>query len=572
MPLCAFKGESPSTFPLSAPFLRSVPTLEGPLFFAPGIPRNPPPLVKQMKNILSACAASFLLFGCATTSTTGPGQSGSGDSPQQQDAQSTPPKSETKPETAVQVKKGGEESTDIGRQHEVASELRRIEARVRRGESGAMRQEYTERIAKRPDDLFAKFYLAWIDAPSEDAGTQINSLAKLNPEEPWLRTALARIYMTWKGFLSLAQSEADQVLARHPDFIPALAVRAELLRRSGKTDEAIALFREILTKDPECFEAQLWLASALEDAGDLAGAQEALGAAVAIDGSDVSLLGKLAAILIASGDKEAVLPIYEKLTQAWPEDASMRKKLGDLRLELGDKEGAAADLEEVLRMTGAPSLEIAKTLTGIYAELEKTQDEQRALESLVRFDEGATAANFMRLWELRKADGDPEGAENALRQAIAASPDDLKLKVLLAESLRERDALVEAITAHREAVRLGASGLKNHLRDLEKRAGLPPTPPSGNVNRVYNVVQLRLKNALTERQKTQPWLGGTIGARITIGQNGRVSAVELTRNSLQDQALTALVYFSLLDAELPGERPRNVSFEFVLLPKDKAER
>lgn len=433
-----------------------------------------------------------------------------------------------------------------------------------------MRQEFTERIARHPDDLFAKLYLAWIDAPSESAGTQLNALAKINPQEPWLRTALARIYLQWKGFVPQARAEIAQVLDRHPDFVPALAVRAEIERIEGRLDAAAAAYRALVARDPLCFEAQLGLSMVLEALGDHGGARAALDAAIAIDDSDPATLRKLAELLTLEGSADAVLPLYEKLLARHPTDVEIRKKLGDLRRSQGDLEGAAQEFERLQQ--SEPTIDVARQLVEIYAALGRPQDEQRALENLIRFDEAASVDVYRRLFELREQDGDAEGAETALRQAIARSPEDPVLRVLLAQNLRDRGALVPAILAHREAIALGASELYAGLKALEARAGLPSQPLRGNVSRLYNLVHLHLKKALARRHKAQPWLGGTLGVRATIAPEGNVSAVEITRNSLQDPELTALVYFSILDAQLPGERPRSVSFEFVLLPAGDAQR
>lgn len=504
-----------------------------------------------MKRLLLACAIALFLGGCATTAPA--------------------PAVLVKPSTA-QGRGGADAPSEAFRaaEHEVAAALRAIEARVRRSESAQMRQALTERIARQPGDLLAKLYLAWIDAPSESAGTQINALAKMNPEEPWLRTALARIYLQWKGFVPQARAEIAQVLDRYPDFVPALAVRAEIERIAGNLDAAAAGYRAVVARDPLCFEAQLGLARALEDLGDLKGARAALDAAIAIDGSDPALLRKMAEILAIEGEMSAVLTIYEKLLASHPDDAEIRRKLGDLRLSQGDLEGAAAAFERL--QEAEPAAEVARRLAEIYVALSRPQDEQRALEELVRLDASASADVYRRLFELRQEDGDAEGAEAALRQAIARAPEELALRILLAQSLGERGALIPAILAHREAIALGAGDLRAELRALEARAGLPPAPLRGNVARLYNLVHLHLKKALARRHASQPWLGGTLGLRAAIGPEGKVSEVQITKNSLQDPELTALVYFSILDAQLPGERPRGVSFEFVLLPAEGSQR
>ncbi len=500
-----------------------------------------------MRRLAWTCALALTLAGCATgtMTTRAPG-----------------------PKAAHGAEMTPEEA--LAAQREVAATLRDIEARVRKAEGGQLRQMFTERIARHADDLFAKLYLAWIDAPSEDAGTQINALAKINPEEPWLRTALARIYLSWKGFAPQARKEIDQVLSRHPDFLPALTVRADIDRVEGKLDAAIAAYRAIIARDAQCYEAHMGLSLALEAKGDVGGARSALEAAIAIDARDPVTLHKMAGLLTAQGQNKSVIGIYEKLLDLNPGDTAIRRKLADLRLVEGDAGGAAADFEIIQERE--PTVEVARRLVELYAGLKRTQDELRALEALVRIDEAAGVDIYRRLYELRFMDGDADGAEAALRMAVERAPDDLTLRVLLAKSIGERGTLIQAIEAHRQAVERGARELKGPLKALEARASLPAQPLRGNVSRLYNLVHLHLKKALTRRQKDQPWLGGTIGARVTIVEGGKVGEVQITQNTLQDPELTALVYFSFLDAHLPGERARSVSFEFVLMPLEEASR
>ena len=179
---------------------------------------------------------------------------------------------------------------ELEQSKKVAAELRRIEIQRRLGEAGALREEFSARIAKDPGDLLAKLYLAWVDYPSENAGTQINALAKMNPDEPWLFTALARIYMTWPGFLELADQEAEKALKLSSSFTPAMAAKAEILRLSGKTEDAISLFKEVLARDQQCFEAFIGLSQAEETRGNLKEAHAALNSALAIDDGNPFLL------------------------------------------------------------------------------------------------------------------------------------------------------------------------------------------------------------------------------------------------------------------------------------------
>lgn len=526
-----------------------------------------------------AFAVAFALAGCGTTTTQAPPPAAS-EGPRPFNGAAAQPEKKDAPKGADGERKPAKKDSDgkgtskvvvasVSEQRQVAAMLRSIEARVRKGESGTLRREFTDRLASHPDDLFARMYLAWVDAPSEEAANQLGALAKMNPDEPWLRTALAKTYLNWNGFLEVAGQEIERVLEASPGFAPALALKGEVARREGRQEDAVVLFRQALAGDEKNFDALLGLSYALEAMGDLTAAHEALDAAIAVDDGDPALLRKQADILLKEGNKSGAIPVMEKLMAIFPGDAAMRRQIGSLKMELGDLAEAAKDFETL--MAGTPSAAVAADLSDIYSRLGRREDEQRSLESWVQFEEGATAANYRRLYELRKQDGDTEGATNALSQAVKASPEDMELRRMLALALEDRGLVLETIEAYRKAVSMGADDMAARLRKMEGAVGLQAKPMSGNVNRIYNLTQIRLRNALAKRQKTQPWLGGAMGARIAIGEDGSVTQVEIRNDEVKDPSMTALLYFSLLDARLPGERPRSVSFEFVLEAKKDAK-
>ena len=58
------------------------------------------------------------------------------------------------------------------------------------------------------------------------------------------------------GDMANAQSRLDRALARQPDAVPALIVKARLLLRENKTDTALGLLDEILGRQPAAVEAR----------------------------------------------------------------------------------------------------------------------------------------------------------------------------------------------------------------------------------------------------------------------------------------------------------------------------
>jgi len=100
--------------------------------------------------------------------------------------------------------------------------------------------------------------------------------------------------------------------------------------RAGRAEEAIALFRRAVEREPANAEALLYLAGALSSTGHPA---------------------------------EAV-PLFERALAAGPRTTMILNGLGLTRLALGDRAGAAAALRESLRLDPEQP-DVARTLAEI---------------------------------------------------------------------------------------------------------------------------------------------------------------------------------------------------------------
>ncbi len=442
----------------------------------------------------------------------------------------------------------------------VATTLRAIAARVHKGEAAKVRKSLEEQASQIQGDPKLKLYLAWIGAPSEEAWQEINALAKLNPDDPWMWTALGLIYLEWKGFLEQAQGEFDRALKAVPGFVPAEVGMADLLRKRERLPEAKLAYEAVLAKAPEWQEALVGLGLTLDKLGDPA-AKGLFERALKVDPDDLRAIRALAKIAVEAKDADLAIALQSKLLEFDPQNAEARVAVGRMKLQKGDIEGAAADFEAA--METSPNQETAQALAGAYRELTRAPDEIRVLERLAGYDE-ADPAPLLRVAELRQADKDLEGAETALRQAAERKPDDATIHLTLARLLRQRDDLVGAIEAYRAARQRGAEGVDQELAALEKTACLPDKPLSGGINRLYNEVFRRLNKEFQARHEANRNLGGKFGVKVTIGEGEKAASVELIEDTVHEPVLAALVYFSFKDAAYPKEKPRTVTFEYVL--------
>jgi tetratricopeptide (TPR) repeat protein len=282
-----------------------------------------------------------------------------------------------------------------------------------------------------------------------------------------------------------------------------------------------------------------------------------------IDPDDPVAVTAQARLALEAKDLAKVIALYGKLLQFNPRDREAHLALAKMKAETGDGAGGAVELEAAMAIS--PDLETARLLATTYQGLKKSDEEAKALEKVAQLDAKAPAP-WLRIAEIRKADGDSEGAEHALRQASERAPDDAAVQLSLARVIAERDELISSIEAYRAAKAKGAAEAAAELNALEVKAGLGKQIV-GDPNRVYAEVFARLNRGFQELQKKNSELGGKMRARVNIAADGQATQVEMLEDTVHEPSLTALVYFSLKDARYP--KKSTPTFEFVLTPAGK---
>jgi tetratricopeptide (TPR) repeat protein len=441
----------------------------------------------------------------------------------------------------------------------IAAMLRSISARVRKGQGAELRDELQEQLRIHPGDSLLKIYCAWTSAPSEDAWEQINNVSKKHPGEPWSWVAQGNIYLHWRGFLEQADDQYQRALKAVPGFVPAEVGRADVLRLKGKLSEARAAYEAVLLRAPDWQEALLGLGMVQAALNDPA-ARASLERALQIDPEDFQAITAMAKLASDTKDSDTAIRLYRKVLEYDPSDRPTHLVLARLLHAKGDV--ASATLEYEAAMALASDAELASVLAKAYRDQNRPEDELRALEKLAELD--ATHPDpLLRMAELRKEQNDLEASESALRQASERKPDDPEILLALARLLRDRENALGAIEAYRAAKEKGSPAAGQELKALETAVSLPEKPISGEPNRIYQEVFRRLNKQFEVRQRDNKLLGGALRLKVSIDEEGKVTAVELIEDTVHDDVLTALIYFSLKDAIYPKGK-RSPTFEFVL--------
>ncbi|HXV62085.1 MAG TPA: sulfatase-like hydrolase/transferase [Vicinamibacteria bacterium] len=204
----------------------------------------------------------------------------------------------------------------------------------------------------------------------------------------------------------------------------------------GRTAEAIAIFEDVVRKQPRSSEAHRNLAYALHQTGRVGEAIALLEGAMESGISDVSILGMLGAYLLDVGDAEKAVSLLETLVDREPDYAEGHNYLAIAYGRLGRTEDSRREFERVLELD--PSSAMAHNNLGSLALSQGRLDEAKDhLNRALAIDpEHAAALNGLGFAHARL--GDITEAIELWRRAVESDPTQFDALFNLAFALVER--------------------------------------------------------------------------------------------------------------------------------------
>ncbi len=436
----------------------------------------------------------------------------------------------------------------------VARAMTAIDAAERKGnEIVAERQRRSAAAEAAPHDPSARFLAIYAQPRGEDRWAEFRTLWKEYPDSAFGQLGMASVYLDWKTLDQVDRAVAAALDAEADNWI-AVLYRAQAAEKRERIEYAAQDYRTVLSADPRNPEALLGLARIAHATGDDAGAIHSADAALATAPELFGAHALLADIALAKGDREAAATRWAQAVEANPRDRAAQVTLAKLLRQNGDARGAVAHWRVAVTLREDPEslaalAEAAQIAKDVRAELE-------AIERLSALE--PSAAEWRRVAEIRLGANDYDGAEKALRRALARDPRDSAANAALGHIHMHRGASQEAV----EAFRTAGDAAKLELATIEKRLNLERVARA-DVTQLQRAVQALVDRTYRARLADAPALSGVLRLRVTVGPSGAASLVEVLDDSVHDADVRACAYWNLRDATYPQNKPGRYSFTFA---------
>ena len=281
----------------------------------------------------------------------------------------------------------------------------------------------------RNTDAFAVFDMALEKHPG-DQRTQLLYLETLVNSHAEKATPLAR-----------------ELLAAYPNQWQVLFLNGELEAREGNFKPAREHFEQSIAQNAQYAPSQKALGEALNNLGDLPGAEAHLEKAITLGDGSPEIEYDLASVLRRMGETEqarARLKIYQQIKdgQSARTQAAGKAEEGDQQMASGDAAKAAALYREALETDPGESLILYKLSKALH-KLNDIDGEKSVLERTIQVNPNLAEAQN-ELGYLAAHSGDPAQAELYFRAAVRASSSYVAAWVNLAATQASEEKWTEA--------------------------------------------------------------------------------------------------------------------------------
>lgn len=276
-------------------------------------------------------------------------------------------------------------------------------------------QSFTKAAEADPNDYAALFHLALaysLAGKDAEAVPRYKRVLVLKPDlyeaQLNLGVLLLRDKQPREALSYLEPAAAKKPKEFRPNFYLAEALAAE-----GRFNDAEARYVAALTADPKSAAAEVGLGRALAKQNRLPEAEPHYRRAAELDASYRDVLLELASLFEAAKRSDDAIAIYRQ----FPDNPAVRERMGELQLEAGKSDEAAANLEAAVAKSPTPANKLALAMA------------------------------YLRLKQIEKA-------LPLLAQAVEAEPSNAELRMTYGRALRDAHRYLDAAQQFYRATQL----------------------------------------------------------------------------------------------------------------------
>ncbi len=287
-----------------------------------------------------------------------------------------------------------------------------------------------ERALELDEDLWEAHYnLGVIERRAgrlAEARAQFEAAARVVPDEHAVGMALAEVRFLL-GDTSGAAAALEAVIEEHPDDLDARVALASVLRREERYERALRAAREVLVRDASRVDALIEIARVYAARDRMEVAELVLSNALALVPDDAPTLRarvftEQGLVALRRGDTQAAFDAFAQAVESDPHYAPARRNKGAVLLRAGDYEGAAAELQALLR-DRPDDLDAKVALGAAMRGLGRHARARRLYREVLRVDEAHLGALFnLAVLEADFLDQRPRARERFVRFLSLAPP------------------------------------------------------------------------------------------------------------------------------------------------------
>lgn len=202
------------------------------------------------------------------------------------------------------------------------------------------------------DDLEVHEYLSRsmiAQSKYDEALGQLDTLIEAEPQNVALLLQAAHVAFLKEDY-GLMERYATKATETDADNAAAYYLLARAAIGQSNLVNGIALLTKSIVLDDNYADARMLRSQTLLQMNDLQGADEDAQWLAEHVGEHEDVLLLCARVAKAKGESEQALSLYNKVTEVNPFQVDAYRERGQLRFELGDKDGAQADMQKVLEL------------------------------------------------------------------------------------------------------------------------------------------------------------------------------------------------------------------------------